>query len=74
MGKIILEFDSIEEADDARDALNAFKWKNTVRSIDDLLRKRMKYDEEINPEVYKEFEGLREYISDELSEEGLTLN
>ena len=38
MGKIILEFDSIEEADDAKTALQAGDWKMAVWDIDQYLR------------------------------------
>ena len=30
MGKIILEFDSVEEQSDARVALDGYKWKNAM--------------------------------------------
>ena len=39
MGKIILEFDSIEEKDDARMALDGVKWKVAMWELDQLLRK-----------------------------------
>ncbi len=38
MGKIILEFDSIEEKEDARDALDGPRWKLVVWDIDQKLR------------------------------------
>lgn len=67
MGKIILEFDSIEESDDARTALDGYKWKLAVWDIDQHLRGAIKYDEKLNPEVYKAYEALREEIRDILS-------
>lgn len=48
MGKIILEFDSIEESHDARVALDAMRWKNAVWDLDQELRKIVKYEESIN--------------------------
>jgi hypothetical protein len=44
MGKIILEFDSIEEQDDARSALDGYKWKIAVWDIDQFLRSTTKYN------------------------------
>ena len=43
MGKIILEFDSEEEKDDARIALDAYKWKGAVWDLDQKLREITKY-------------------------------
>ena len=48
MGKIILEFDSIEESHDARVALDAMRWKNAVWDLDQELRKIVKYEVSIN--------------------------
>jgi hypothetical protein len=47
MGKIILEFDSIEEQDDARLALDGYKWKIAVWDIDQFLRSTTKYNTSI---------------------------
>lgn len=43
MGKIILEFDSDEEREDARTALDAYKWKGAVWDLDQKLREITKY-------------------------------
>jgi hypothetical protein len=43
MGKIILEFDSEEERDDARIAIDAYKWKGAVWDLDQKLREITKY-------------------------------
>jgi hypothetical protein len=44
MSKIILEFDGVEEQDDARTALDGFKWKLAMWDLDQLLRSTTKYD------------------------------
>lgn len=62
MGKIILEFDSIEESIDARDALDGYKWKLVVWDIDQELRKSIKYDNTLSADTYNAFEKLREEI------------
>ncbi len=47
MGKIILEFDSIEEADLAKDAMNASSWKQVIWELDQELRKTTKYQQTV---------------------------
>lgn len=43
MGKIILEFDSNEEKDDARVALDGYRWRGVVWDLDQKLREITKY-------------------------------
>ena len=43
MGKIILEFDSDEEREEARTALDAYKWKGAVWDLDQKLREVTKH-------------------------------
>jgi hypothetical protein len=43
MGKIILEFDSVEEQSDVRSALDGYKWKIAMWELDQLLRNTTKY-------------------------------
>jgi hypothetical protein len=43
MGKIILEFDSIEESQDARVALDAMRWKMAMWDLDQKLRSTTKH-------------------------------
>lgn len=47
MGKVILEFDSIEEQDDIKDALDGYKWKLAIRDLDQELRKTTKHGQSI---------------------------
>jgi hypothetical protein len=42
VGKIILEFDSIEEQDDARTALDGYKWKLAMWDLTQELRAKTK--------------------------------
>jgi hypothetical protein len=44
MSKIILEFDGVEEQDDARTALDGYKWKLAMWDLDQLLRSTTEYD------------------------------
>jgi hypothetical protein len=43
MSKIILEFDSIESAGEALDAINGWKWRLVVYDLDQKLRETTKY-------------------------------
>ena len=77
--KITLEFDGVEEKDDARIALDGYKWKLAVREIDQLLRSTTKYDasllrnnEKASEAEYEVAEKLREEIRKIL--EGYNLN
>lgn len=72
MGEIILKFDSIEEADDARAAIDGYKWKLTVWDLDQELRNSLKYDENLPENVAKAYESLRDKIREILG--GYNLN
>jgi len=81
MGKIILEFDSLEESQDARVAMDAMKWKMSVWDLDQELRKTTKYESSfLNPSEKaddKEIqiaEKYREIIRDILNNYGLVLD
>ena len=81
MGKVILEFDSVEEQEDIQSALNGYKWKLAVWDIDQLLRSTTKYDVSIleqnkpaSEEEYNIAEKLREEIRDILNEYNLILD
>lgn len=43
MAKIILEFDSVEELQDARTALDAMNWKSSMWDLDQKLRNTTKH-------------------------------
>ncbi|MBU3658878.1 MAG: hypothetical protein FGM14_03335 [Flavobacteriales bacterium] len=61
MGKITLEFDSVEEAEDIRNALDGYKWKLTIWDLDQHLRNEMKFNN-LSNEKYKAFEEIRKKI------------
>lgn len=42
MAKIILEFDGVEEAQDARTALDGMNWKRSIWDLDQKLRNTTK--------------------------------
>ena len=43
MGKVIIEFDSVEEQEDIQTALNGYKWKLAMWDLDQELRSTTKY-------------------------------
>lgn len=80
MGKIILEFDSVEEAPDARLALDGYKWKLAMWDLDQELRSTTKHgvsllehNEEATEAEYQVVDKVREKIREILDGYGLTL-
>jgi len=78
MGKIILEFDSFEEQDDARMALDGYKWKVAMWDLDQELRSVTKYGtfngREATGEEQNMAESLRESIREVLNRSNLNLD
>jgi hypothetical protein len=73
MSKIILEFDSIEEAQDARDAIDGWKWKHSIWELDQWLRGEVKYKEGLSEETHDIYDKLREKIREILDDNGLNI-
>ena len=48
MSKVILEFDSFEDADEIKDCMNGFKWRMLVVELDNYYRNMYKYSENGN--------------------------
>ena len=75
MSKIILEFDGIEEADDARTALDGIKWKISMWELDQWLRSQIKYaPETLSDDAYKAFEECREKLREIVNDINLSLD
>jgi hypothetical protein len=72
MGKIILEFDSIEEADEMRAALDGNNWKLLAWDLDQYLRGKVKYcpDDE-DPAAYQ---AIRDKLTELLEDYKLNLD
>ena len=66
MGKIILEFDSFEEKEDARDALDGYKWKLAVWDLDQQLRSVVKYGNYENREATSEERNFADKLREEI--------
>ena len=75
MSKIVLEFDGIEEADDARTALDGINWKVSMWQLDQWLRSQIKYaPDEQSEDVYQAFEECREKLREILADNNLQLD
>ena len=80
MGKIIIEFDSVEESQDARLALDAMKWKMAMWNLDQKLRSTTKHvikfysNEEASSEEIDICQKMRDEIRETLDGYGLNLN
>ena len=80
MGKIIIEFDSVEESQDARVALDAMKWKMAMWDLDQILRSTVKHgmsiiepNKQASDIEIDVADKVRELIRDVLSDAGLNL-
>ena len=80
MGKVNLEFDSVEESQDARVALDAMKWKMSMWDLDQKLRTVTKHgikfssnNQEATSEEIDFADKVREEIRDILNGYGLNL-
>jgi hypothetical protein len=74
MAKVIIEFDSVEEQEYLRDALDGYKWKLTVYEIDQYLRNEIKYNEKLSNFEVKFAEKTREQIREILNDYSLNLD
>ena len=77
MAKIILEFDSEEEGNDARVALDGYKWKLAMWDLDQKLRSVTKYavidNTEATPEEQDMADKVRIFLRDILNDYNLNL-
>ena len=76
--KMILEYDCEEEEDNARVALDGYKWKNAMWELDQLLRSATKYGSferrEATSEEMDMADKIRDAIRDILNEHNLNLD
>ena len=73
MAEIILKFDSIEEAEDARTAIDGWRWKHSMWDLDQHLRSEIKYNQNLSDETYKAYEAIRDKIREVLNDNNLVL-
>jgi hypothetical protein len=73
MGKITLEFDTNEEAEDIRTALDGYKYKLVLWDLDQHLRAEVKYNDKLSPEVYECYDKLREKMREFLFDYNISI-
>jgi hypothetical protein len=79
MAKVILEFDTFEEADEIRNALDGYKWKLAMWDLDQKLRSITKYGESLIQDEASEIEqeianAMRDELRNILSSYNLNLD
>lgn len=78
MAKVIIEFDTVDEADEIRNALDGYKWKLAMWDLDQKLRGVTKYGESLIKDEASEIEvdvaiAMREEIRTVLNSYNLNL-
>jgi hypothetical protein len=73
MAKVTIEFDTEDNPQDIRDALDGYKWKMAVWDIDQKLRNDLKYNEKLSADVQEYLEKLRDEIRDVLNDYKLNM-
>jgi hypothetical protein len=73
MSKVILEFDGLEEQQEARTALDGWKWQHVVWEMDQYLRAEMKYSS-LSDAEYSAMEKSREKLRELVSDNNLSLD
>lgn len=74
MGKVTIEYDTVEEAEDIQNAINGWKWKAAMWDLDQMLRGYVKYDENLSEDKYNAYDKVRELIRETLADYGLNIN
>lgn len=72
MAQIILRFRE-DELDDARTALDGYKWKGAMWDLDQWLRGEIKYNEKLSAERYDAYEAVRDKIREILNDDNLNI-
>jgi hypothetical protein len=71
--KVIIEFSDEDAAEDAKTALDGWRWKHSMWELDQELRNRLKYEDNMPDVLYKAIESLRDKIREILSDNNLTM-
>lgn len=72
MAELILKFTE-EEFEDARTALDGWKWKMAMQDLDQHLRSELKYNEKLSADTDKAYEAIRDKIREILSDNNLNI-
>jgi hypothetical protein len=71
--EVIIKFSDEDAAEDAKIALDGYKWKSAIWELDQYLRSEIKYNEQLPSEVGEAYEKLRDKIREILSDSNLTM-
>jgi len=74
MAKVIIEFDSIEDKEEMEMCLNGMKWYLLAWELDQYLRGRLKYEDNLPEDAYKALDEARDKLYELLREDGLTFD
>lgn len=72
MAQIILRFKE-DELEDARTALDGWKWKSSMWELDQWLRGEIKYNEKISGETDAAYQAVRDKIREILNDDNLNI-
>jgi hypothetical protein len=71
--EVIIKFSDEDAAEDAKTALDGWKWRHCVWEIDQELRNTLKYVEKLPAEVEQAYLALRDKIREIVSDNNLTM-
>ena len=71
--KAKLEFNLPEEKDEFDYACNGLKYCAALGELDNFLRSKIKYDQNLTDEQYKVYEDVRSKLWEILNEEGISI-
>lgn len=71
--EVVIKFSDEDAAEDAKVALDGYKWKAAIWELDQHLRSEIKYNEKLPSEVDEAFEKLRGKIREILSNSNLLM-
>lgn len=72
MAEIILKFKE-DELEDARTAIDGWKWKHSMWELDQWLRGEIKYNEKISGETDAAYQAVRDKIREILNDDNLNI-
>ena len=72
MAEVILKFRE-DELEDARTALDGWKWKSSMWELDQWLRGEIKYNEKLSEETDVAYQAVRDKIREILNDDNLNI-
>ncbi len=71
--EVIIKFSDEDAAENAKIALDGWKWKHAMWELDQHLRNELKYNEKLPSAVDEAYESLRDKIREIVSDNNLTM-